>query len=63
MPTISFGSEKSGIVAFQTTLSMAARCSPSRRAVSRPIPGIIAPLPPGSIQHAVFNDLESVKAP
>ncbi len=35
-----FGSEKSGIVAFRTP-STGGRCSPFRRAVSRPTPGIL----------------------
>ncbi|MCS5961131.1 aminotransferase class III-fold pyridoxal phosphate-dependent enzyme [Klebsiella pneumoniae subsp. pneumoniae] len=43
------------------TLSTGGRCSPSRRAVSRPIPGF-RPAAAAQIQHAVFNDLESAKA-
>ncbi|MDR8464469.1 aminotransferase class III-fold pyridoxal phosphate-dependent enzyme, partial [Acinetobacter baumannii] len=55
-----FGSEKSGIVAFQnafhgrTLFTVSAGGQP---AYSRDF----APLPP-QIQHAVFNDLESAKA-
>ncbi|MCS6038981.1 aminotransferase class III-fold pyridoxal phosphate-dependent enzyme [Klebsiella pneumoniae subsp. pneumoniae] len=60
MPHDRFGSEKSGIVAFQNAFHGRTLFTVSAGGQPALFPDF-APLPP-QIQHAVFNDLESAKA-